>query len=354
MSQVGRRHRLRLNIPDRKHEVADSSPSLKSLSPSGGSLSPDLQPSTPPTFPNNDCSRVSKIGKYFLLSNTDTVHLQSGVSVKIFKSVHTETQEELVCKVVPLDKYRDVLSAYWCVGTHDHINEVEEILLGETQAYVFFARNYGDLHSYIRAKRKLKEAEASRLFNQIVSAVRHCHQNGIVLRDLKLRKFVFKDAERTQLKLEGLEDACVLDDEEDDRLSDKHGCPAYVSPEILNTTESYSGRCADTWSLGVILYTILIGRYPFQDSDASALFTKIRRGLYTIPDTISSRAKCLIRSLLRMQPQKRLLAGEILQHPWLNLVRGYPSPAAIEANKDQAVPDIVMSCTDNDMAFGFL
>lgn len=279
-----------------------------------------------------------------MLSKTDTVQLQSGLTVEVYKSLQVETQEEFVCKVVPIEKYQEVLSAYWSIGSHDHINEIEEIILGETRAYVFFAGHYGDLHSYIRGKRKLKETEASRLFHQVIQAVTHCHDNGVVLRDLKLRKFVFKDPERTLVKLEGLEDACVLEDESDDRLADKHGCPAYVSPEILNTADSYSGRAADMWSLGVILYTILIGRYPFQDSDASALFTKIRRGLYSIPDTISSRAKCLIRSLLRMNPQQRLLADEVLQHPWFNLLtKGFTlqRPDSSCKDKDQAVPDVV-------------
>lgn len=66
---------------------------------------------------------------------------------------------------------------------------------------------------------------------------------------------------RTTLKLESLEDAVVLDDPEEDLLQDKRGCPAYVSPEILRAHRTYSGRAADMWSLGVILYTMLVGRY---------------------------------------------------------------------------------------------
>lgn len=52
----------------------------------------------------------------------------------------------------------------------------------------------------------------------------------------------------------------VLDDPEEDLLQDKRGCPAYVSPEILRAHRTYSGRAADMWSLGVILYTMLVGR----------------------------------------------------------------------------------------------
>lgn len=335
------RQRLRpLYIPQRKH--ADFEPPPQTLT--GGSLSPDLQPNTPPTFPQSADPQVARIGRYILLDRVDALP-----NLHIYKAIHCDTQERFTCKVIPLERYRDTLSAYWQTGSHDHINEIEEVLLGETQAYVFFPCSYGDLHSYVRSRRKLKEAEAMRLFWQIVSAVQHCHENGVVLRDLKLRKFVFKDAEKTQLKLEGLEDACTLENEEDDRLADKHGCPAYVSPEILNTTESYSGKAADIWSLGVMLYTILIGRYPFHDVEPSALFTKIRRSQYVIPDCVSSKAKCLIRSLLRRAPTERLTAEEIVNHPWF---RSGPSPhkQAKSENRelDQTVPDI---CVTNDEPF---
>ena len=148
------------------------------------------------------------------------------------------------------------------------------------------------------------------------------------------------------MKLESLEDAFVLDDEDNDCLADKHGCPAYVSPEILNTSHGYSGRAADVWSAGVMLYTLLIGRYPFHDVEPSALFSKIRRGEYHIPDTVSSRAKCLIRSLLRQQPTERLSAEEVLQHPWFGSgSRIYGSTAVTKSDSsDQAVPDFV--CQD--------
>jgi len=330
----------RIAARSRLHIDINNIPDSKIDSSSKHNLSPDLQPGTP-TFSSDNVLDPLIIGDYLIHEQTDSL-----LGITIHKSYHTLTREEVVCKIIPMKRYRDIVSSYWRVGNHININEIIEILLGDTQVYVFFRKHYGDLHSYVRNKRKLKESEASKLFYQIVSAVNSCHENGIVLRDLKLRKFVFKDSARTQLKLEGLEDACILK-EDNDFLDDKHGCPAYVSPEILNTTETYSGKAADAWSLGVMLYTMVIGRYPFHDKEPRVLFTKIRRLQYNIPDTVSSRAKCLIRSLLRKQPEDRLLSHDILLHPWF---RSSPIPNRHKSDAkglDHVVPNELMDFTSD-------
>ncbi|XP_069106337.1 tribbles homolog 2-like [Argopecten irradians] len=337
MSLTGSRPRL--SIPShgpRKKDYYDTNSNIGVQ----GALSPDLQPSQP-LFPEKyEQSNVSKIGKYLLLDQ---------IEGDIYKAVNWQTKDEYVCKIFPINRYREELETYWQVDCHPNISSISEITLGETKAYVFFERHYGDLHSYVRQKKRLKEEEASRLFEQISDAVYHCHENGIVLRDLKLRKFVFKNPERTQLRLDGLEDACVLEDEADDRLADKHGCPAYVSPEILHTSDTYSGRSADIWSLGVMLYTMLVGRYPFHDSEPSALFGKIRRGQFTVPQMLSSKAKCLIKSLLRREPTERLTAGEVLQHPWVQgtLPIGFMT-IVDHKNLDQAVPNVILHEPEED------
>ena len=99
-------------------------------------------------------------------------------------------------QVVPSEKFRRTFSAYFTVGHHEHINEIEEVIHGAKKTYVLFARHYGDLHSYVRRRRRLRESEAGALFRQIMLAVQHCHAEGLVLRDLKLRKFVFKNPEK--------------------------------------------------------------------------------------------------------------------------------------------------------------
>lgn len=341
MNNISRRPKLNLTHARLKQQQSFDKPP-DSGAGSSGSLSPNLQPSTPPNFDNKESPIPQKIGKYLLLEH------QTGST--LFRCLNTQNREEHVCKVVKNKQNQEALIGHFRLDGHPLINTVEEVLIGESNSYIFFPRSYGDLHSYVRQKRRLREYEALSLFLQIASAVAACHEAGIVLRDLKLRKFVFKNPERTELKLETLDDAVVV--EEDDWLNDRHGCPAYVSPEILITTGYYSGRAADCWSLGIMLYAMLVGRYPFHDTDPGAVLLKVRRGSFSVPESLSSHARCLIRSLLRMEPAERLTAEEVLDHPWFKLGSrrsghqvdiGHGGSYGDDAKvPDQTVPDLML------------
>lgn len=200
--------------------------------------------------------------------------------------------------------------------------------------YLLLEGHHGDLHAYVRARRRLREPEARRLFRQAARAVAKCHENGVVLRDLKLRKFVFADEARTRLRLESLEDAVIVEDM-DDKLTDRRGCPAYVAPEVLCSGRAYSGKAADIWSLGVLLFTMLVGRYPFNGAEHASLFAKISRAQFSVPEGLSSRARCLVRALLRRDPTERPASEDLLRHPWI--VR--PVKCSSRCSHDQLVPE---------------
>lgn len=79
---------------------------------------------------------------------------------------------------------------------HSHINSLREVLLGDRLQYLIFSPSYGDLHSHVRNSKPVGETFARKLFRQMVGTVKACHDKGIVLRDLKLRKFVFADPQK--------------------------------------------------------------------------------------------------------------------------------------------------------------
>lgn len=101
-----------------------------------------------------------------------------------------------VPQVLSMKRYHELIAPYARLPAHEHISRIAEIVTGEHSVYVFFARSHGDMHSYVRSCKRLREEEASSLFGQMAEAVAHCHQHGVVLRDLKLRKFVFTDKQR--------------------------------------------------------------------------------------------------------------------------------------------------------------
>lgn len=240
--------------------------------------------------------------------------------------------------------------AYSIIEPHPNINHIVDIVNGPTSTYIFFQPGMpqevdsknddkdnetgfkaDNLHNMTRNEKRLSEEVAAAFFTQVAEAVDHCHKHNIVLRDLKLRKFIFRDPDKTQVMLESLEDVFVLDSEDQEGLVVKHGCLAYISPEILactaaalssggqtsNTVNGFCAKASDIWSMGIMLYTMLVGRYPFEESQPSALFSKISRGKFIVPDSLSSEARDLIHNLLCRDPTQRFRASDVLIHPWL-------------------------------------
>jgi calcium/calmodulin-dependent protein kinase I len=97
------------------------------------------------------------------------------------------------------------------------------------------------------------------------------------------------------------------------------GTPGYVAPELLEKTP-YDWQC-DMWSLGVVVFILPGGYAPFEEKEQRALFSKIIKADYEFHEeywtTISNDAKDLIRSLLTLDPRKRLIASQALEHKWI-------------------------------------
>lgn len=95
------------------------------------------------------------------------------------------------------------------------------------------------------------------------------------------------------------------------------GTPNYIAPEILEGKgHSYE---VDIWSVGVILYTQLIGKPPFETPEVKATYKKIKACSYSFPDhvTISDKARNLIEKILVLDPSKRPSLDDILAHDFM-------------------------------------
>lgn len=216
--------------------------------------------------------------------------------------------------------------------SHPHIINVREVF--ENKDKIILVMEYakgGELYDYINDRHRLSEKEARRLYRQIVSAIHHCHENGIVHRDLKLENIVMEKDGCIKIADFGLSNYYSFNS----TLSTFCGSPLYASPEIVNG-QPYHGPEVDCWSLGVILYTLVYGAMPFDSSDFKVLRKQISSGDYFEPAQ-PSEAAGLIRHLLTVNPAKRAKMDDILNHWWVNLgyretpsMQPYPSPEILK------------------------
>ena len=138
----------------------------------------------------------------------------------------------------------------------------------------------------------------------------YVHANTIIHRDLKLGNLFL--TEQMQLKIGdfGLAAQVFFDGERKKTIC---GTPNYLAPEILESNNGHSYE-VDYWSIGVILYTMLCGRPPFESVEVKQTYQKIKLGLFSFPEGIEVHplAKSFIKSCLILDPSKRMNLSEML------------------------------------------
>ncbi|XP_046518874.1 serine/threonine-protein kinase 40 isoform X3 [Equus quagga] len=194
-----------------------------------------------------------------------------------------------------------------------------------------------NLQHYVIKEKRLSERETVVIFYDVVRVVEALHQKNIVHRDLKLGNMVLnKRTHRITITNFCLGKHLVS---EGDLLKDQRGSPAYISPDVLSG-RPYRGKPSDMWALGVVLFTMLYGQFPFYDSIPQELFRKIKAAEYTIPEDgrVSENTVCLIRKLLVLDPQQRLAATDVLE-ALSAIIASWQSLSSLSGPL-QVVPDI--------------
>ena len=97
------------------------------------------------------------------------------------------------------------------------------------------------------------------------------------------------------------------------------GTPNYIAPEILENKGGHS-YAVDIWSLGVIIYTLTVGKPPFETPDVKSTYKKIKMCAYSFPEHIplSETIKDIVGKIFCLDPSKRLTLTEISNHGFLN------------------------------------
>ena len=168
----------------------------------------------------------------------------------------------------------------------------------ETQKQICIITDYIggiSLNQYVKtqcANRIIKESTCRKFFKQIVEGFDYLHQKGIAHRDIKLDNILIEENTK-MIKIIDFGFACFIREPSGQRQRHKIFCgtPSYMCPEIVRKHE-YDGQCVDLWALGVLLYAMLTGQFPFRGSSENELYMRIQRGIFKYPsDSLSKEAK---------------------------------------------------------------
>lgn len=249
----------------------------------------------------------TRIGNFQLL---DVIGEGSFGLVKLGMDV--ASNERFAVKCVP----RSPLALFECnvlrALHHPNIVELYETFEDEKMLYMVLELiDGGSLMSLVKNRRFLSEQDTRIIFQHICDAVFHCHQNGIIHRDLKLENILLTKEGIPKLIDFGL--SISFGSSLSPGTNEFYGSLPYACPELFVGSGRDPGPAGDIWSLGVVLFCMLTGRFPFSGSNA---LERILRGNYVCPSFLSPAARDLIQRMLVVDPEQRATIDQVLQHPW--------------------------------------
>ncbi|OHS93392.1 CAMK family protein kinase [Tritrichomonas foetus] len=194
----------------------------------------------------------------------------------------------------------------------------------DEEKYFIVTEKLTSLHEYVVNHRKLKEIDASRIYKDILLAVKYMHTNGILHRSLKLSNiFVVTNRKNKYLRIKigGFETVEYIGHQSLslDVLS------SYSAPEqFLNKSTNIDSTKCDIWSLGIILYEMVTGSHPWDLSDFSKMTIQITSCKYEIPYWVSEPCRELINNMVKFKPLLRISIDDALQSLFVKCVETTP------------------------------
>jgi len=274
------------------------------------------------TFENFEFIKVlgkGSFGKVILCREKETSQLYAIKILKkeVIRSKGTTEMEHIMTenRVLQSTRHPFIIGLQYSFKTEDRLCFVMEYVNG------------GELYFHLRKEFHFTQDRTRFYAAEIISAISYLHKRGIIYRDLKPENLLLDKDGHIKVADFGLCKEHILFGKTTNTIC---GTPEYLAPEIAEMrTEDSSGkspygRAVDWWGVGVVIFEMLLGRLPFQQTDPEnpeSIYNQILRLEVKYPRSMSWEAKDLLEGLLKKDPLERLGGGredaeEIMKHPF--------------------------------------
>jgi serine/threonine protein kinase len=294
------------------------------------------------------CGLFRSLGRFFQRKIPRKIHTQpefllgfelgpclgSGSFSQVRKACCPKSGEQVAVKIIDLsamaagwnnvkmnlslEREIALLTAVSAKGHPNVLKYIEHAYTGQSLCIVTEFIEGVELFCHVQSKIRLPIPEARQIFRQLVNGVSFLHQNGVAHRDLKLENVMLVPTADWQVKIVdfGLARAFLPGE----LVSTRCGSEEYAAPEVIRGL-GHDPRASDVWSLGVILYAMIVGVLPFNSEPGGrrALFGAICSGIVKFPSSLNlpMETRTFIHALLQADPVKRLTVEQILANDWL-------------------------------------
>lgn len=197
---------------------------------------------------------------------------------------------------------------------HPHIVRFKGLTVSDSSIYISMEYVDGcELYQYILNRGRLSERRAVYFTRQIVSALDYLHRNSIVHRDLKIENIMVERKGR-RIKLIDFGLSSLYSPER--LMTTFCGSLYFAAPEVLRA-DAYRGPAVDVWSLGAVIYSMVVGETPFMDVSPYVTQERIKIADVDYPGYLSDNCRDLLRRIFVTDPKRRIILADIIRHPWL-------------------------------------
>jgi len=250
-----------------------------------------------------------------------------GSNAVVRLAMNLKTQEQVAVKIIDITqssfreralREAEVLRE---VGKHPYVTHLYADCQDERFLYLFMEyASGGDLFSYVQRHGCLEEAKAKHFFRQAVEGLAHCHERRVAHHDVKLENMLLAPGQTLRLSDFGLSQRL----HPTDTISSFAGSPLYMAPEIFSL-QAHDER-VDVWSLGICLYVMVTGTFPFLANTYEDLEEQVLFDEAPVVCGLSEEVSSLLQGMLQKDPQQRLSLTQVKQHRWFKTTLRSYSP----------------------------